>query len=165
MVLRTQLNRSECFPHSHCSLAYWMIQMFTSSLGAVIPPPSRWRVYWLWKRLKCYLILFQWGWWQNSFPSEIQRGEDAAFQGRSGGLVDCVLQVPALCFQLSLLGEEASFCKRETSSIDRQGWHIHMIWIWAKLIDRGLKRHQWKPLSGGFVVSADPGFADCFSLF
>lgn len=37
MVLCTQLNRSECFPH--CSLAYWMIQMFTSSLGAVIPPP------------------------------------------------------------------------------------------------------------------------------
>lgn len=110
MVLSTQLSRSECF-HTAALLTEWFrclrapwVLWSSPPDGQLIDCGKDWNVV--------NLILFQWEWQKKSFLSGIKRKEDAAFSGRSGGLVDGVLQVPALCFQLSLLGKEASSCNR-----------------------------------------------------
>lgn len=82
--------------------------------------------------------------------SEINwRKEDVGFQGWAGRLADGVLQIPALCFQLSLLGKEASCCHKTLLAILlRQGSLTSTLFLNLNLSQSVWQSYQYAPIKG-----------------
>lgn len=82
--------------------------------------------------------------------SEINwRKKDVGFQGWAGRLADGVLQIPALCFQLSLLGKEASCCHKTLLTILlTQGSLTSTLFLNVNLSQSVWRSYQYTPIKG-----------------